>query len=431
VLTKLFKAAAAAAAPRSDRPARAEVEPVALDLIERYGGDIMATARRYAANREDAEDAYQRGLEILLTKAPSTEAEVLVPWLKTVVKHEAYSLHRQRERAGQATAPELVAAAASSSDGGRASIPPPEQAERLERLQVGAEALGRLKPQEIRCMLLLAEGHSYKQICEITGYSYTKVNRCLTEGRRSFLRRVERIESGAECERLAPLLSALADGEATARDMAVLRPHLRSCLSCRAALRDAREVPARVAALAPLGLLAGALHPGASGGWLGSTVRSAGAWLGERLTALTLRGHELFEAASSHKLAAAAASAAALGGGGIATVEVSGSHGGGHHGGAHHAPVHTVVSHRAPAAIAPRWRPAAVVVVPTRPAHPPALHRRRRSPEHRRALPRQAPPAATPAPSPALIEPAGPAAPSQRASGKARPRTPQTGEFGP
>ncbi|MEA2442513.1 MAG: hypothetical protein QOH76_3937, partial [Thermoleophilaceae bacterium] len=69
-----------------------------------------------------------------------------------------------------------------------------------------------------------------------------KVNRCLTEGRRSFLRRVEGIEAGAECERLAPLLSALADGEATAKDMAALRPHLRTCLSCRAALRDAREV---------------------------------------------------------------------------------------------------------------------------------------------------------------------------------------------
>src|SRR4051812_20633523 len=199
----------------------------------------------------------------------------------TVVKHEAYSLHRQRERAGQATAPELLAGAASSAGGGGpgagagagGSSSPHDQAERLERLQIGAEALGRLKPAEIRCMLLLAEGHSYKQICEITGFSYTKVNRCLTEGRRAFLRGVERIERGAECERLAPLLSALADGEATARDMAALRPHLRSCLSCRAALRDAREVPARVAALAPLGLLAGAgVHAGGPGGWIGAAL---------------------------------------------------------------------------------------------------------------------------------------------------------------
>jgi RNA polymerase sigma factor (sigma-70 family) len=433
------------------RPPREEVEPVALELIRRYGPDIMATARRYSANREDAEDAYQRGLEILLTKAPSTSADVLVPWLKTVVKHEAYSLHRQRERAGQATAPEVLAGAAGPAGGGGAGASaggagasPHEQAERLERLQIGAEALGRLKPAEIRCMLLLAEGHSYRQICEITGFSYTKVNRCLTEGRRNFLRRVERIETGAECERLAPLLSALADGEATARDMAMLRPHLRSCLSCRAALRDAREVPARVAALAPIGLLAGGgacPGGGAGGGWLGSALRGAGDWVNERVAGMALRGHELLETASSHKLAAAAASAAALGGGGIATVEVSGSHGGD---GSGRRPAPIVVARRVPVP-APPWRPvaaAARAATPSVAAHPRPVH----EPSHRGARghakarpeslptsrpPVDVPPPRAPAPAPGAIEPA-----TTSTTPDGRRPTPgreegETGEFGP
>jgi DNA-directed RNA polymerase specialized sigma24 family protein len=55
-------------------------------------------ARRYAYNLDDAEDAYQRGLEILLTKAPTTRDVDLVRWLKTVVKHDALALRRQRER---------------------------------------------------------------------------------------------------------------------------------------------------------------------------------------------------------------------------------------------------------------------------------------------------------------------------------------------
>src|SRR4051812_26179585 len=265
MLTKLLKAAAAPR--RVDRPPRAEVEPVAIDLVRRHGPEIMAVARHYSTTPEDAEDAYQRGLEILLTKAPSTSPGHLLPWLKTVVKHEAYALHRAREKAGQPTPPERLTA-------GRTTPPPEDQAERLERLQIGAEALARLKPHEIRCMLLLAEGHSYKQIQELTGFSYTKVTRCLSEGRRSFLKRVERIESGEECARLAPLLSALADGEASAKDMTMLRPHLRTCLSCRAALRDAREVPARVAALAPVGLLAGG-H--AAGGLLAGGHAAGGA----------------------------------------------------------------------------------------------------------------------------------------------------------
>ena len=48
----------------------------------RHGPQILAAARRYAATPEDA---YQRGLEILLTKAPTTREGELVPWLKTVI----------------------------------------------------------------------------------------------------------------------------------------------------------------------------------------------------------------------------------------------------------------------------------------------------------------------------------------------------------
>src|SRR4051812_44665960 len=67
------------------RPGRSEVDPAALALIARHGAQILATARRYSSTPEDAEDAYQRGLEILLTKAPTTSEDELVPWLKTVV----------------------------------------------------------------------------------------------------------------------------------------------------------------------------------------------------------------------------------------------------------------------------------------------------------------------------------------------------------
>src|SRR6187431_1761125 len=83
---------------RGIRPERADIDAAALDLLARHGAQILATARRYAATPEDAEDACQRGLEILLTKAPSTSEEELIPWLKTVVKHEAFALRRQRER---------------------------------------------------------------------------------------------------------------------------------------------------------------------------------------------------------------------------------------------------------------------------------------------------------------------------------------------
>src|SRR5688500_12504889 len=155
------------------RPGRGEIDEAALGLLARHGSQILATARRYAATPEDAEDAYQRAFEILLTKAPTTDEEELVPWLKTVVKHEAFALRRQRERQSPVT-----------DDGELGDRPTPalthEQAERYERLRQGAEALRQLKPQETRCLLLKAEGLSYKEICDATGLSYTKANRCLT-----------------------------------------------------------------------------------------------------------------------------------------------------------------------------------------------------------------------------------------------------------
>jgi RNA polymerase sigma factor (sigma-70 family) len=277
-------------------PSRSDIEPVALALIQRRGPEVLGIARRYAVSPEDAEDAYQRALEILLTKAPATTEAELLPWLKTVVKHEAFALRRKRERDVPAEHDALDAYADDLLDAAD------ERAERYDRLRVGAEALGRLKPQETRCLLLKAEGLSYQEIAAQTGWSYTKVNRCLVEGRRAFYARVQGIESGAECERMAPLLSALADGQASAEDMAALRPHLRGCSSCRATLRDYREAPRRVAALSPL--------PVAAGGVVAS--------LADRVWSAVAGVKSLFEV----KAAAVAASAVVVAGGGAATVEV-------------------------------------------------------------------------------------------------------------
>src|SRR5215211_1144745 len=299
------------------RPARGEIDAAALGLLARHGTQILGTARRYSATPEDAEDAYQRGIEILLTKAPSTREEELIPWLKTVVKHEAFALRRQRDRHSPVT------------DDGELRDRPAlaavthEQAERLERLRQGAEALGHLKPHEIRALVLKAEGFSYREICAMTGWSYTKVNRLLTEGRRAFLRRVSGIQRGAECARYEPLLSALADGEASAEDLARLRPHMRTCLSCRAALREFRAVPDRVASVVPAAALAAA----DGGGPLRNLLESAIAAAQHRTAAMGDRLQAAAELATGQKVAAVAASAAALAGGGTAIDEFSNHHG--------------------------------------------------------------------------------------------------------
>jgi hypothetical protein len=100
-------------------------------------------------------------------------------------------------------------------------------------------------------------GHSYAEIATATGYSSTKVNRCLTEGRKSFLERFEGIEAGEECERWQPVLSAMVDGEATAAQITEARPHLRNCPACRATLRGLHQTQRPLAAVLPVGLVSG------------------------------------------------------------------------------------------------------------------------------------------------------------------------------
>jgi RNA polymerase sigma factor (sigma-70 family) len=346
------------------RPTRTELEPAARALVERHSGQLIATARRYSLSAEDAEDAYQRGLEIMLTRAPSSLSEdELVPWLKTVVKHEAFTIRKQRQHAELAV----------DGDYANGHVPPAhEQAERLERLRLGVEAMSRLKPQEIRCLLLRAEGYSYRQICDETGWTYTKVNRCISEGRRSFLARVAGIESGAECERMQPLLSRLVDGEATADDMAAMRPHLRSCLACRATLREFRATPARVAAFAPLLVTPGLVQ-------------------------------RVLKALGLQKTAAAVAVVASVAGAGVAVVQ----HGSGHA----HKPPPPPAHHRPHAHPKPKTHP--------RPkAHIAHAHKAHKKQHHTKPVTH------TTTPPPATPPPATPrAAPP--------PATPTSGEFGP
>lgn len=231
----------------------------AVALIERYDRRLRRTARRFSLCADDAEDAYQRAMEILLTKAPVLDPERLVRWMHTVTRHEAYAVRRQREKLlggapfesvdGEELNPiELVASEAPEPDVG---------AERNERVSRGFEALRALKPQEVRTLTLKAEGYSYEEIGEITGFSRTKINRCMVEGRRRFLDSFSAIEEGQRCDELSGAISAFADGELSDRERPGLIEHISGCAHCRSKLREYRRVPKRVLGLAPVAMLGG------------------------------------------------------------------------------------------------------------------------------------------------------------------------------
>src|SRR6186997_850441 len=129
------------------RPNAHEVFAAAVELATAGSSSFKRTARRYSICAADADDAYQRSLEILLTKAPTADRSELRPWLHTVIKHEALALRKQRERT---VAPEDTNAddAAALSEHG-----PEQMAADRERVRHTAEALGTLKPGELQCLV--------------------------------------------------------------------------------------------------------------------------------------------------------------------------------------------------------------------------------------------------------------------------------------
>ena len=73
-------------------------------LLEAHEPTIRRTARRFSICADDAEDAFQRACEILLTKAPELEPQSLVAWMHVVTRREGLALGRARRRALGATA---------------------------------------------------------------------------------------------------------------------------------------------------------------------------------------------------------------------------------------------------------------------------------------------------------------------------------------
>jgi RNA polymerase sigma factor (sigma-70 family) len=157
------------------------------EIARMHGVALRRTARRHSICAADADDALQRALVVALRKAPDLDRAALIRWMHVVTRREAWAVRRARER----LFPE--------EHGGRAVAgpEPADQAERRERVALVARALATLKPAERRAIALLAAGLSYAEICELTGWSYTKVNRCLAEGRAALRERMAALEPAA------------------------------------------------------------------------------------------------------------------------------------------------------------------------------------------------------------------------------------------
>ena len=160
-------------------------------LLDRDGPKLRHQARLHAQRPGDAEDALQDAC-VQFLRYYDGSAEDALRWMYVVVKRCAWAIARRASRTRE-LGYEVPTADGNGAERGIASIDErPGIAETAERREAASERFGllaELKPDERMALLLLGFGFSYQEIALRRGWTYTKVNRCIAEGRAAVRKR--------------------------------------------------------------------------------------------------------------------------------------------------------------------------------------------------------------------------------------------------
>jgi DNA-directed RNA polymerase specialized sigma24 family protein len=167
------------AEPSSDN----EVRRLASGLYAEGRDYLLAIARANATGEADAEEALQEAFVSFIRHFDPGRGAPPLAWLTLTLKRECWGKRRRSHpdrHAGQET--ERGAGEIGSV---LEAIPCPITGpEELAIRRDGARRrLGCLKPDQRTALILQAAGYSYHEIAAGLGWSYTKVNRSVNEGR--------------------------------------------------------------------------------------------------------------------------------------------------------------------------------------------------------------------------------------------------------
>ena len=168
----------------ADRRERAE--QVATRIYCERREYLLRIARWHALNDDDAEEALQDTFLRFIEKADPDEIAEPLAWLTLTLKRECWGRRRTalrrtpvRRQIPSSTGPGTCSIISSIRARDRRSLRSSQS-----RVELTRELLAKLKPQERRALTLKALGYSYTEIGELTGWTYTKINRCMAEGRK-------------------------------------------------------------------------------------------------------------------------------------------------------------------------------------------------------------------------------------------------------
>lgn len=153
---------------------RHSVDRLATELFAEHRARLMSIARRHSRCEADAQDGLQEAFAAFITQFDPSRGAPPLAWLTLTLKRTCWRL-----KASRCVAVEPLALAEMVP--GEAGDPAVGVGEREEVHR----RLAALKADERRAIVLHAAGYTYGEIGEGRGWTQTKVNRCLYEGRRA------------------------------------------------------------------------------------------------------------------------------------------------------------------------------------------------------------------------------------------------------
>ena len=167
-------------------------------LYDRHLAGVLAIARRYLRDEDDAKDAVMQLFEQLVGKLRQHEVENFPPWLHATARNHCLMLLRARQRAGPAAGGALVVhfpdAAGMESAAARHLVEddPAQAAEHEQQLQQLEQALVDLPPGQRQCLeLFYLEKKSYREVAALTGFDLNAVKSHIQNGKRNLRRYLE------------------------------------------------------------------------------------------------------------------------------------------------------------------------------------------------------------------------------------------------
>jgi RNA polymerase sigma factor (sigma-70 family) len=154
---------------------------IAARIFSQHRRSLLAVARLNSNSADDAEEALQDALILFIENYDPSSQSPALPWLTLTLKRRCWAIAK---RTGQEKQRIRELARERDRQPSIETLARPEAVvEMKETATHRRRDLERLKCDQCRALVLTGLGYSYKEICAMTGWTYTKVSRCIREGR--------------------------------------------------------------------------------------------------------------------------------------------------------------------------------------------------------------------------------------------------------